>query len=64
MCMFTFMSNMNGGEKENEENAHLVFMELIYFSSMFSSMPKGEMVNINFDGIPMDEYPSSIGDMI
>jgi hypothetical protein len=36
-------------------------MELRFFSSMFLSMPKGEIVSMNFDDIPMGEYPSIAG---
>ena len=35
---------------------YLVFLELGCFSSMLPSMPKGEIVSMNFDDIPMGEY--------
>ena len=36
---------------------YLVFLEFRWFSSMFPSMPKGEIVSMNADGIPLGEYP-------
>ena len=45
-------------------NEYLVFIELRFFSSMFPSMPKGEIVTMNTDGISMVEYPSIVGEMI
>ena len=34
----------------------LVFLELRYYISMSPSIPKGKIVSMNFDGIPLWEY--------
>ena len=52
----TFMDYMNGGEKVDEEEIYLVFLELRCFSSMLPLMPKGEIVSMNVDDITMGEY--------
>ena len=36
---------------------YLVFFILRFFSSMFPSMPKWEIVNMNANGIPLVNYP-------
>ena len=36
---------------------YLVFSELRYFSSMFPSMPKGDIVSMNSDNTTLVEYP-------
>ena len=38
-----------------------LFLELRCFSSMLPSMPKGEIVSMNADHIPMGEYPYIVG---
>ena len=36
---------------------YLVFVELTYFSSMVPSMPKRDIVSMNFDDTTLGEYP-------
>ena len=36
---------------------YLVFLELGFFSSMLSSMSKGEIVSMNVDDTTLGEYP-------
>ena len=36
---------------------YLVFLELRFFSSIFPSIPKGEISSMNVDVIPLWEYP-------
>ena len=36
---------------------YFLLLELRLFSSMFPLMPKGDIVNINFDSIPLGDYP-------
>ena len=54
--MFTFMSNINGGEKADEEETYWVFVKLRCFSSMLPSMPKREFMSINVDDTTLGEY--------
>ena len=41
------------------EAYYLVFLELRNFSSTLPSMPKGEIISINADGITLEEYPKN-----
>ena len=43
-------------EARFENIVYLVFLELRFFSTMFPSMPKGEIVSMNADDIIMGEY--------
>ena len=54
---------MNGGLKAYVVEIYFVFMVLRYFSSMFPSIPKGEIVSMNVDSIPMRDYNSISGDI-